>query len=115
MENRKRILSALLLSLFLFYYGSNTLFWHKHLIGEGSSITHSHPYSGTPDKPDHDHTATQLLLIAQLAAIGIVLAAVPARIRRTDILTASFLIPLSPKIDSVQLRPASSRAPPAVL
>lgn len=58
--------ATLLLTIFLAYLCSNTLFNHYHLLN-GDVITHSHIYTGTPDKPEHDHSQDDLQLIAYLA------------------------------------------------
>ena len=63
-----------LLLLFVEYIGGSTLFSHNHTI-DGQTIVHSHLYSGSPDKPDHNHTQQQVKLIAALSNI-VVLAAV---------------------------------------
>ena len=57
-----------LLLLFVEYIGGSTLFSHNHTI-DGQTIVHSHLYSGTPDKPDHNHTQQQVKLIAALSNI----------------------------------------------
>lgn len=66
-ENKRiRSYAMLLLTIFLTYLCSNSLFTHYHYSDSGV-ITHSHIYTGTPDKPDHSHTPTQFQLIATLA------------------------------------------------
>lgn len=65
-HNRLKGYAILLLTIFLTYLCSNTLFTHYHY-SEGGVITHSHIYTGTPDKPDHSHTPTQFELLATLA------------------------------------------------
>jgi hypothetical protein len=62
MRNKvKSILSQLLLVLFISYYGSITLFWHSHHLGN-TTIVHSHPFNNT----QHSHTAAQYDLIKVL-------------------------------------------------
>lgn len=66
-ENKRiRSYAILLLTIFLTYLCSNSLFTHYHY-SEGGVVTHSHIYTGTPDKPDHSHTPTQFELLATLA------------------------------------------------
>ena len=66
-ENKRiRSYAMLLLTIFLTYLCSNSLFTHYHY-SEGGVVTHSHIYTGTPDKPDHSHTPTQFELLATLA------------------------------------------------
>jgi hypothetical protein len=62
MKNKvKSILSHILLLLFISYYGSITLFWHSHRLGN-TVIVHSHPFSNA----QHSHTAAQYDLIKVL-------------------------------------------------
>ena len=65
-HNRLKGYAILLLTIFLTYLCSNSLFTHYHY-SEGGVVTHSHIYTGTPDKPDHSHTPTQFELLATLA------------------------------------------------
>lgn len=58
--------AILLLTIFITYLCSNTLFIHNHSF-EGRVVVHSHIYNGTPDKPEHDHTKSQFDLIATLS------------------------------------------------
>jgi len=64
----KKVISYFLLMLFLWYYGSITLFNHTHVVN-GVSIAHSHPFSSqngeTPVK--HHHTANEYILIQSLS------------------------------------------------
>lgn len=62
MKNKvKSILSHLLLILFISYYGSITLFWHSHHLGN-TIIVHSHPFNNA----QHSHTTAQYDLIKVL-------------------------------------------------
>jgi len=62
MKNKLRtILSQILLVLFVSYYGSITLFWHSHRLGN-ITIVHSHPFSNN----QHSHSAAQIDLIKVL-------------------------------------------------
>jgi len=60
-ERVKQILTHVLLLLFISYYGSITLFWHSHHLGN-TTIVHSHPFNNT----QHSHTAAQYDLIKVL-------------------------------------------------
>jgi hypothetical protein len=64
----KKLLSLVLLSMFLAYYASITLFSHSHIIN-GVTIVHSHPYSkGTDSKPfNHQHSEKGVALIQFLS------------------------------------------------
>jgi len=57
----KQILTHILLFLFVSYYGSITLFWHSHHLGN-TTIVHSHPFNNT----QHSHSAAQFDLIKVL-------------------------------------------------
>jgi hypothetical protein len=65
---KKSIISLCLLALFISYLVSITFFVHTHIIN-GQTITHSHPYQGTPDNPGHEHSAAQIQTIAQLSQL----------------------------------------------
>lgn len=58
--------ALLLLTIFITYLCSNSLFIHNHSIN-GRVVVHSHIYQGTPDKPEHNHTQSQFDLIATLS------------------------------------------------
>ena len=58
--------ALLLLTIFITYLCSNTLFIHNHSVN-GRVVVHSHIYQGTPDKPEHNHTQSQFDLIATLS------------------------------------------------
>ena len=59
-------LAALLLTIFLAYLATSTLFPHTHSLN-GEVLTHSHPYNGTPENPEHSHSQAQLQLIDSLS------------------------------------------------
>lgn len=65
LHNRVKRYALLLLTVLLSYISSNSLFIHHHHWGDGV-ITHSHFYTGNPDNPDHNHSQSQLQLIAAL-------------------------------------------------
>lgn len=56
------MLRVVLVSLFLGYYGSVTLFPHTHIV-DGGVVTHSHPYVPSSS---HTHTQAALQLISHL-------------------------------------------------
>jgi hypothetical protein len=63
------VLRYLLLLLFLGFYSSNTLFFHKHIVN-GSVLSHSHPFrhdknSRTPFE-SHSHSPYEYNCIKQL-------------------------------------------------
>jgi len=64
----KKFLVYWLLSLFLGFYASITLFSHSHIIN-GVTIVHSHPFNkGTGDKPiNHQHSEKEYSLIQFLS------------------------------------------------
>lgn len=75
MDNRKiRHIAWLLLAAVLWYHCSISLFYHTHTI-DGIAVTHSHPYTGTPDAPRHAHSTAQFLTIAALTAFVATVAA----------------------------------------
>ena len=63
---RKYLVTGVLGILFSWYFICTNMFFHTHTIDEGI-ISHSHPYSGSPEKPGHSHTYTEFLTIASLS------------------------------------------------
>jgi hypothetical protein len=65
----KKLINCLLLTIFLGFYASITLFTHSHIIN-GVTIVHSHPYSsGTSDKPiNHQHSDKEFSIIQFLSS-----------------------------------------------
>ena len=72
-----RHIAWLLLAAVLWYHCSLSLFYHTHTV-DGVAVTHSHPYTGTPDAPRHAHSAAQFAAIAALAAFVATVAALMA-------------------------------------
>lgn len=73
MKNRvKNILSILVVSLFVSYYASVTMFVHTHFF-EWGTITHSHPAS-----TGHSHSTDSYLLIDSLSTFVAVFSAAAA-------------------------------------
>ena len=60
--------TLLMLLLFTSYIGCISFFPHNHFV-DGHTITHSHPYSGSTENPNHSHTSTQLSAIAMLSTV----------------------------------------------
>ena len=58
---KKKVLSVVLLALFVSYYGSTHVFVHTHQFAWGI-VTHAHPYTSGA----HTHSANALLLIDNL-------------------------------------------------
>ncbi|MDE6799092.1 hypothetical protein [Bacteroides caecimuris] len=76
MSKRKYILTPLLLlTLFLTYQVSITLFTHVHIVN-GVMIVHSHPSSGK----HHTHTTGQVISIAHLSVIQTLEAEAPTEV-----------------------------------
>jgi hypothetical protein len=70
-----KIINILLLAIFLFYFGSVTLFYHCHTV-DGVTIVHSHFYldgdtasSDTSTNTQHKHSSAELHLISHLSII----------------------------------------------
>ena len=60
--------ALLMLLLWIGYIGGVSLFPHNHIV-DGHRITHSHPYSGSPENPNHSHSQAQLATIAMLSNV----------------------------------------------
>ena len=58
----------LMLLLWISYIGEVSLFHHEHIV-DGHRITHSHPYSGSPENPNHQHSQAQIAAIAMLSNV----------------------------------------------
>ncbi len=63
----------LMLLLWISYIGGVSLFPHNHIV-DGHRITHSHPYSGSPENPNHNHTQAQIATIAMLSNVVAIVA-----------------------------------------
>lgn len=70
----RKITAFSLLTLFAGYVAASTMFMHTHEV-EGLKITHSHPYKGKAGEPGHSHSRSEYVLIAQLTALLMVVAA----------------------------------------
>ena len=63
-----RFLNCILMSLFIGFYVSNTLFLHTHYY-QGHAVTHSHPYAKNSEGlPDHTHSTNDLRVISAFNA-----------------------------------------------
>lgn len=60
-----RLLSTLLLCVFVNFVFSNTVFMHSHIFDDGRTVTHSHPYMPSGH---HAHSSVSLDLVAQFNA-----------------------------------------------
>ena len=58
----------LMLLLWIGYIGGVSLFPHNHIV-DGYRITHSHPYSGSPENPNHHHSQAQIATLAMLSNV----------------------------------------------
>ncbi|MDE5649692.1 MAG: hypothetical protein K2I35_01575, partial [Duncaniella sp.] len=58
-----KILSSALLLVFVNFMFSNTVFIHYHLLSEGGTVAHSHPYKSSSQ---HTHSTKELNLISSL-------------------------------------------------
>lgn len=58
----------LMLLLWIGYIGGVSLFPHNHIVN-GHLITHSHPYSGSPENPNHQHSQSQIATLAMLSNV----------------------------------------------
>ena len=63
----RQLLSVVMMSLFVGYVASISLFTHVHQI-DGQRVAHSHPYSGSSELPGHSHSQQQLLTISLLSS-----------------------------------------------
>jgi len=67
MIKTKKIISFLLVALFMSYYASMSFFPHGHII-EGATITHSHIHTDSHhDTKSGEHTDQCITLIAQIS------------------------------------------------
>jgi hypothetical protein len=104
----------LMLLLWIGYIGGISLFPHNHIV-DGHRNTHSHPYSGSPENPNHNHSQAQIATIALLSSVAAIVfigsfvlglfLALLAVIKHT---ANSTILQLSQQIVSL-------RAPPAIL
>jgi hypothetical protein len=113
-ETKKSIISICLLALFISYLTNITFFVHTHIVN-GQVITHSHPYCGTSDNPDHGHSAAQIHAIVQLSqllAAGVLMIAFTCFVAGKKI-NRNFSIPYFK--ESGWIFSYSLRAPPALV
>lgn len=68
-RNNRRIITTLMIVLYLFIWASSSLFTHTHIVGN-QIITHSHIYSKTKA---HTHTEIEFKTISLLSLIFTVL------------------------------------------
>lgn len=108
-----RGLAAMLLTIFLAYLATSTLFPHAHLLN-GEVLTHSHPYEGTPDNPGHSHSQAELQLIDSLTKY--VAVAVGATLEINPILILCGIVAVAAAdVVSRSAEYCSLRAPPVMI
>ncbi|MFW5656541.1 MAG: hypothetical protein ACOC0C_02900 [Bacteroidota bacterium] len=67
-----RIISMLLLSVFLLQVFSNVVWQHSHVMSDGTVITHTHPYSKSDDSTpfkNHHHSNIEILFLQYLESL----------------------------------------------
>lgn len=111
--DRRKCFAALLLTVFLAYLCSNSLFTHIHLM-EDAVISHSHFYAGTPDKPGHSHSQAQISLIAALSHFAAVESGIQGQMLVMLFLCGVVTI-ITPRLVSSDHTFHSLRAPPATM
>ena len=65
-ENKRSIITSLLLILFLSFQGGRMLCYHSHIFGN-IVISHSHPFNN----PDRQHSSTELEAISVINACAL--------------------------------------------
>jgi hypothetical protein len=107
----RTIAKWMLITLFVSYYMSATLFSHTHYFAWGT-VTHSHPYNPFSDKPlNHSHTPGQCLIIALLTHIVAVCTAT-AYVVFATVLMQRIVLPTRRLRHCSQQRFSPLRAPP---
>ena len=105
---KRVLLSFLLLTLFVTYQVSITMFTHVHYVN-GVMIAHSHPYKGT-----HSHSTSNFVVIAHFATFHSLEAHVQYDFTPERPVLFTVEIPESiPVTTETHLRVISLRAPPA--
>ena len=111
MRRVKRVLSSLLLlTLFIVYQVSITMFTHVHYVN-GVMIAHSHPSHGK-----HTHTKTEIVVIDRLSSFHSLEADIPVNVIDPvrPLLFYVEVQPETPVVLGMHLRVLSLRAPPAI-
>lgn len=103
----------LMLLIFISYISCITLFPHTHSV-KGRTITHSHPYNGSPDNPGHNHTQMQFSAIAMLSTAFFIKAADKIELGALFTISAIIITALKNKATQCAERYLSLRAPPAI-
>ncbi|HPR33554.1 MAG TPA: hypothetical protein PLK12_15750 [Prolixibacteraceae bacterium] len=109
----------LLIILFTGYYGSNSFFFHTHVI-EGKKVIHSHPFRQADkrlpkDSPEtqHKHSQEELILIAFLNKVLLEDTGFPSLTRQaSSVFSGTLSFPENPIRTSDRCFPFSLRAPP---
>lgn len=110
-EILKRLLGVFMLTLFVGYLSSVTLFYHSHNI-DGRVITHSHPYHSAPDTGGHTHSQNGMNTMAQLSLIVMLLAVTGVVPRPFFVELFSVVLPIGDKVSNLLPVLPSLRAPP---
>ncbi len=66
-----RIFSLMLAGLFGLYIVNYAFYTHRHILVDGTVITHAHPYNKSDSKPfkSHQHSKTELVLLGVLKVL----------------------------------------------
>lgn len=110
-HNAVRRYAMMLLTIFLTYLCSNSLFMHYHDIAD-SKIAHSHIYFGSQGNPEHNHTQTQLQLLEYLADFTSLEAIAPAVLTALALVLCSIILSGSERAVSHIAAYHLLRAPP---
>jgi hypothetical protein len=113
MANRERkiaLIGSLLLSLFLWYWSSVTLFSHEHFV-DGERVMHSHPFAGS----SHNHTSSQMQVISFLAMFLALATTTGFALCKSDGFKSEITLNLTEKIAIAPHTSRSLRSPPTTL
>ncbi|MBO5875843.1 MAG: hypothetical protein J6Q20_04910 [Alistipes sp.] len=113
MANRERkiaLIGSLLLTLFLWYWSSVTLFSHEHFV-EGERVMHSHPFAGS----SHNHTSSQMQAISFLAMFLALAATTGVALCKSYGFKSEITTNLTEQVTIAPHATHSLRAPPATL
>jgi hypothetical protein len=114
MKNKiKKIISLFLLTLFVGYYGSVTLFFHTHVIN-GVTIVHSHIHAEKHhDTQNGGHTQQSITLIAQISHFCYVDFSGECVLKPLQVCKdTACTVPAMQWVASIHLQNLSLRAPP---
>lgn len=108
--------ASLMLLLFVGYYVNVNFFCHTHIIN-GVTLVHSHFHDKHHgDTDEGGHTATELTLIANMAAQFLTTGEMPqTELSVYENLIQTLGVEQAPQVSSIHLSCPSLRAPPAIL